>query len=190
MPVCIWLPQLQVVVETASNVEFGYVPFARNVWYPAPYNVTDGVRFRGYRYVDMDCSYCGPIDSFMSEANTCVLAVAIDPQGPTHFLAHISAVGDQYQAPMQVNLMNFMQQVNQDPTRPVCYIFRGTDPGNDQTDNLMALLSSVATDVALQQIAARTYFVEGENGQSWRAYSSVYVRHSINPFRIRVTFAR
>lgn len=92
---------------------------------------------------------------------------------------------------MEVNLGLFFEKINKDLGRPELYIFRGSDPGVLELELVMALLGKcVKTDEGFTYLAMSTYFIEGENGFSWRAHSSVYSRLDKGRMLLDITFAK
>jgi hypothetical protein len=177
-----------IATALGDRAEVNYCPFGRNLWYPGGYaGVVNGVRFRGCRYVDMEHSYSGQDDAFCSEANFCAILMLIDPHSRRRFLAHISA--ETKVAAMRPDLQHFLASIDGDLGRPELYIFRGTDARNEELELAMDLLSSCISDPGLSWLAMSSHFVEGEHGESWRAYSSVYSKYTNGRQKLNVMFA-
>ena len=151
-------------------------------WYPK--GALNSEDINGYRYVDMNHSFCGMDRILISEASCCMIVVLLDKQSPVKFCAHISATNDQRHKLwylMKFDLLSFYKRIDKDINRCQLFLFSSNlykgQNGSLEQANFMKLFAYVFPSLDMQNLATETYLIEGEGGKTWNPYCAVRIDH-------------
>ena len=155
-----------------------------HMWYP--YGVENEADVNGYRYVDMNFSYCGRESMLLSEASCCMIVVAVDYESQVRFGAHISAATDTKRLrwiSVKADFQLFFKQAEFDFDRIKLFIFsenalRGSTGAFEQR-NVMNMLNHVLSDQQQKSLARSTHLIQGEKGINWNPYCAVRLSNDV-----------
>jgi len=154
-------------------------------WYPK--GIKNGEWINGYRYVDMNHSYYGCDSLILSEASCCIILVLLDLQNNRRFATHISASSDMKPKNwlhVKFDFWQFFKKNKFNFSHTESYFFSNNlhknCEGSFEQQNAMRLFLSALTGDQLHQLAASSYFIEGENGNVWNPHCTIRLNNNDN----------